>query len=107
MVHIPSFLVGTAVTGTGFLLIHKELSHRERLSPKWRLMELAEDQLDKMIAAAKAKSITDSSSSSVRKEWVSSKQEEFKLGWNKGLESARSFLQENVFGESKGDGTKN
>ena len=37
MVHFPSLMVGSIVSGTGALLLHKQLSHRERLSAKWEL----------------------------------------------------------------------
>jgi hypothetical protein len=35
--HIPSFLVGTSFSGVVFLALHEQLSHRSRLSPKWKL----------------------------------------------------------------------
>lgn len=35
MVHIPSFLIGSIFSGTSFLLIHRELSHRTRLTTHW------------------------------------------------------------------------
>jgi hypothetical protein len=42
--HLPSALVGSAFAGCGFLLIHRELSHRHRLTTKWELQEYAEEQ---------------------------------------------------------------
>lgn len=42
--HVPSALVGSLVAGSGFLLVHRELSHRRRLSAKWELQEYAEEQ---------------------------------------------------------------
>lgn len=119
-VHIPSFLVGTAVTGTGFLMLHKEMSHRERLSPKWRLREVVEDQVQKIIASAKSKAVAsdyDSNNSSsnssdsagVGKGWMGMdlKKEGLKLEWNKGLETVRGFLQDNVFSSSSSDAHNN
>jgi len=44
MLHLPSALVGSLTAGGGFLLIHRELSHRNRLSNKWLLREYAEAQ---------------------------------------------------------------
>lgn len=42
--HLPSALVGSALAGCGFLLIHRELSHRRRLTTKWVVQEYAEEQ---------------------------------------------------------------
>lgn len=42
--HLPSFLVGSSIAGVGFLLIHRELSHRHRLTTKWALQEYAEKE---------------------------------------------------------------
>lgn len=42
--HLPSFLVGSSIAGIGFLLIHRELSHRHRLTTKWALQEYAEKE---------------------------------------------------------------
>lgn len=35
MVHIPSFFVGGLFSGASFLLVHQQLSHRNKLSKKW------------------------------------------------------------------------
>ena len=45
MHHIQSFLVGSLASGTIGLLIHQQLSHRNRLTHKWPLAEKAEDEL--------------------------------------------------------------
>ena len=45
MMHIPSFFVGSIASGTVFLLVHQQLSHRERLDRKWPLAEQMKDQL--------------------------------------------------------------
>ena len=42
--HLPSALVGSALAGSGFLLIHRELSHRRRLTTKWIVQEYVEEQ---------------------------------------------------------------
>lgn len=47
MVHLASFLVGSAVSGTIFLAVNEQLSRRSRLSAKWKLREIAEDSLSK------------------------------------------------------------
>jgi len=52
--HIPSLLVGSVTTGAGFLLIHRELSHRQRLSSRWILAEEAEKELTKLWESARA-----------------------------------------------------
>ena len=43
--HIPSFFVGSLASGTAFLLVHQQMSHRERLTRKWPLVERAENEL--------------------------------------------------------------
>ena len=43
--HVPSFFVGSLVSGSAFLLVHQQLSHRERLSRKWPLAERAENEM--------------------------------------------------------------
>lgn len=52
--HVPSFLVGSFVSGSGFLFIHKELSHRERLTTKWALLERAQKEFNVLWTSAKA-----------------------------------------------------
>lgn len=42
--HLPSAFVGSVFAGSGFLLIHRELSHRRRLTTKWEIQEYAEAQ---------------------------------------------------------------
>jgi len=37
MSNIPSYLVGAAFSGSVFLALHEQLSHRSRLSRKWKL----------------------------------------------------------------------
>jgi len=37
--HVPSVLVGSTVTGCGYLLIHRQLSYRQELSDKRWLFE--------------------------------------------------------------------
>ena len=43
--HFPSFVVGSLASASTFLLVHQQLSHRERLTKKWPLAEKAENEL--------------------------------------------------------------
>ena len=54
MTHIPSLFVGSVVSGATFLLIHRELSHRERLSARWILAERAEEEVHKLWSNARS-----------------------------------------------------
>ena len=58
--HIPSALVGSAVAGAGFLLIHRELSHRRRLTTKWEIQEYAEESWKEWRKSAADTTIADS-----------------------------------------------
>jgi hypothetical protein len=86
--HIPSVLVGSVVSGSGFLLIHRELSHRERLSNRWLLAEKIEKEAKTMWNDAK-KSMK---SSDIEPE----KRMQFKQviadKWNGSIEAARKFI---------------
>ncbi len=59
--HFPSALVGSIVAGSGFLLIHRELSHRKRLTTKWELQEYAENQWKEWRSSASKNLPSDSS----------------------------------------------
>eukprot|EP01082_Thalassiosira_pseudonana_P010448 g9429.t1.1.5e17418a g9429 g9429.t1 contig36:562586-562810(+) len=63
--HLPSALVGSITAGGGFLLIHRELSHRRRLTAKWEIQEYAEEQWKMMRSSA---SVETGDSSKVRVE---------------------------------------
>jgi len=52
--HIPSLFVGSVVSGSGFLLVHRELSHRQRLSTRWIIAEQAEKEINKLWRSAKS-----------------------------------------------------
>ena len=45
MIHVPSFLVGSVFSGASFLLIHRELSHRTRLTTRWIIAEWMNNQI--------------------------------------------------------------
>jgi hypothetical protein len=51
--HLPSLLIGSVTTGSGFLLIHRELSHRQRLSSRWILAEVVEREMNTLWVNAK------------------------------------------------------
>jgi len=57
--HIPSFLVGSLFAGSGFLLIHRELSHRRRLTTKWIVQEYAEESWREWRKSSTANQIED------------------------------------------------
>lgn len=44
VLHFPSAVVGSFFAGSGFLLLHRELSFRRRLTTKWEIQEYAEAQ---------------------------------------------------------------
>ncbi|KAL9180469.1 hypothetical protein ACHAXT_008439 [Thalassiosira profunda] len=93
--HLPSALVGSLVAGSGFLLIHRELSHRRRMTTKWALQEYAEDQWREWrkgtadpIADAAKKNVT-SLAPSVN---VGSTAD-ITSTWNRGVASVRDMLK--------------
>ena len=57
--HIPSFLVGSIFAGSGFLLIHRELSHRRRLTTKWVVQEYVEESWREWRKSSAANQIED------------------------------------------------
>jgi len=54
MMHVPSFFVGSLASGSAFLFVHQQLSHRERLTRKWPLAEKAENELRTQLKNLKA-----------------------------------------------------
>ncbi|GKY94017.1 hypothetical protein MPSEU_000368500 [Mayamaea pseudoterrestris] len=71
-IHMPSLFVGVAFAGTSFLLVHQQLSYRERLSWKWKLRESLEAQYESMRPSAGAQTQEknfEGSSTSLRKTW--------------------------------------
>ena len=108
MVHIPSFMVGSSVSATGFLMIHKELSHRERLSKKWKIQEYIEAQIHELITAAKmkgGKEINLLQSPNNTNEWMSPRitRENMSKSWNEGLDNFKGFLEKRVFSNYRND----
>mmetsp|Transcript_2537 Transcript_2537/g.4334 ORF Transcript_2537/g.4334 Transcript_2537/m.4334 type:complete len:100 (-) Transcript_2537:193-492(-) len=94
MVHIPSFLVGSAVSGAGFLLIHRELSHRQRLSKRWIISEYAEEYFQEFraMARAKAKEATSQAAGSASAPDIASLTGNATTTWNNGVGSIRDLV---------------
>ena len=44
-IHVPSLFVGSLASGSAFLLVHQQLSYRQRLTRKWPLAERAENEM--------------------------------------------------------------
>jgi len=53
MVHVPSFVIGGVFSGTAFLMIHEQVSHRSRLSQKWAVADFAEEKWRELKANAR------------------------------------------------------
>jgi hypothetical protein len=50
MVHFPSLLVGSTFSLVSFLAIHEQLSHRSRLSSKWKLTGTNDVEVDLVVS---------------------------------------------------------
>lgn len=91
--HLPSFLVGSSIAGCGFLLIHRELSHRHRLTEKWALREYAEKEWKDW-----GESSLDQISDATKKNMVQIDPSEattaLTSNWNKGISSLRGLLSQ-------------
>mmetsp|Transcript_6667 Transcript_6667/g.11198 ORF Transcript_6667/g.11198 Transcript_6667/m.11198 type:complete len:99 (+) Transcript_6667:216-512(+) len=92
--HLPSFLVGSSIAGCGFLLIHRELSHRHRLTTKWALQEYAEKEWKEW-----RKSSLDTISDATKKNITqipdpNEATTAFTSNWNRGISSLRGLLSQ-------------
>jgi len=87
MVHFPSFIIGSLTTGSGFLLIHKELSHRRRLSKKWVVQEKIEEQVK--IAAAQLRASRTQMDTTQSKPLVS----QASSMWNQGISALQDMFR--------------
>mmetsp|Transcript_6260 Transcript_6260/g.7936 ORF Transcript_6260/g.7936 Transcript_6260/m.7936 type:complete len:90 (+) Transcript_6260:356-625(+) len=86
--HIPSFFVGSIASGGGFLLIHRELSYRQRLSNRWLLAEYVENEVNQVWNDARS-----SISSDYMKEPENNKYVNDALNkWNENIDKVRKFL---------------
>lgn len=92
MVHIPSLLVGSAASGVGFLLIHRELSHRKRLSQRWAISEYAEEQFYELRARAKEAAAASTSHAEKSPPDIASLTGNATAAWNKGVGSMRDLV---------------
>mmetsp|Transcript_9231 Transcript_9231/g.19376 ORF Transcript_9231/g.19376 Transcript_9231/m.19376 type:complete len:95 (-) Transcript_9231:291-575(-) len=54
MIPIQSFLIGSLTSGLAFLFVHRELSHRGRLTRKWPQAEIAENELRALAKSMKS-----------------------------------------------------
>mmetsp|Transcript_11761 Transcript_11761/g.16287 ORF Transcript_11761/g.16287 Transcript_11761/m.16287 type:complete len:92 (+) Transcript_11761:115-390(+) len=88
-IHFPSFLVGSMAAGSGCLLIHRELSHRSRLSARWALSEKIEAQIRQFMRENKP-AIKQDQKASISTDSTTA-------AWNKGVATIRDF-----FGADKG-----
>mmetsp|Transcript_4322 Transcript_4322/g.9616 ORF Transcript_4322/g.9616 Transcript_4322/m.9616 type:complete len:98 (-) Transcript_4322:274-567(-) len=89
--HLPSALVGSVVAGSGFLLIHRELSHRRRLTTKWELQEYAENQWKEWRSRAFNTPVHDASKKNIFP--ASDPTADVFSTWNKGVAALRGMLK--------------
>lgn len=102
MPHAASFVVGSLVAGTGFLVIHRNLSHRSQLSYRWPLEDSIRKEIDDLVREAR------SSANESKKALPSSTvlnidpAKEITQTWNNGVNSLRSSID---LSNKKGTGT--
>mmetsp|Transcript_16104 Transcript_16104/g.29296 ORF Transcript_16104/g.29296 Transcript_16104/m.29296 type:complete len:99 (+) Transcript_16104:148-444(+) len=92
--HAPSFIVGSFVSGTSFLIVHRELSHRTRLTHKWIIQEMVEEQWKTLRSS-------NSNDANPGKPVVSAATgiapfdslEDATIAWNKGINQLRDFTK--------------
>mmetsp|Transcript_29620 Transcript_29620/g.81422 ORF Transcript_29620/g.81422 Transcript_29620/m.81422 type:complete len:91 (+) Transcript_29620:46-318(+) len=87
--HLPSFLIGSLTSGTGFLLIHKELSHRRRLSKKWAVTEIAEAQFKNAMKQIQISRLQSSESVKPSTPWTV----QARSTWNQGVSLLQDFFR--------------
>ncbi|KAL3803825.1 hypothetical protein HJC23_003987 [Cyclotella cryptica] len=85
--------VGSVFAGSGFLLIHRELSHRRRLTTKWEIQEYVEAQWKGIknssgeSVANSSKKIMNSNGHLMQTDWLTS-------SWNKAIATVREFASQ-------------
>jgi hypothetical protein len=88
---MQSFVVGSLTSGTAFLVIHQQLSYRERLTKKWPVMEQFENQIN-----AKWKSMIQDLRATERRQLTEmnlpSNTSSFKRQWNGMLDQIQEYL---------------
>ena len=70
MVHVPSVLVGSVFAGSSFLVIHRDLSHRNRLSSRWIVQDVAEEKIQSIMQSLKSKNTPAQVSLLQREAWA-------------------------------------
>ncbi|KAL7475671.1 hypothetical protein ACHAW6_001582 [Cyclotella cf. meneghiniana] len=88
--HLPSAFVGSIFAGSGFLLIHRELSHRRRLTTKWEIQEYAEAQW-KEFKYAVGESVADSSKKIRDSDGKLMQTYKLQSSWNKAIATVRDL----------------
>lgn len=91
VMHIPSFFVGSLATGSAFLLVHQQLSYRQRLTRKWPLAERAENEIRRQLKQLKAQIGSQSALAGVDE--ASFGKETVVRYYNQKLDSAIKFLE--------------
>lgn len=91
VMHIPSFFVGSLATGSAFLLVHQQLSYRQRLTRKWPLAERAESEIRRQLKQLKAQIGSQSALAGVDE--ASFGKETVVRYYNQKLDSAIKFLE--------------
>lgn len=88
-IHIPSALVGSVCAGSGFLLIHRELSHRRRLTTRWELSEYAEERYREWKKSGQVQADAGKASLS-----GAATAPDLTKTWNKGVSSLRNMVSQ-------------
>ncbi len=91
VMHIPSFFVGSLASGSAFLLVHQQLSYRQRLTRKWPLAERAENEMRMQLKKLKAQIGSQSALAGVDE--ASFGKETVVRYYNQKLDSAIKFLK--------------
>jgi hypothetical protein len=91
MVHYPSLAVGSLCSGASFLLIHKDLSYRSRISKKWELAEIFESEVKRAVDRFRTNSVRNLPSTSATGRIVDV--------WNRGVNKVRSSIEDSIFGK--------
>ena len=91
VMHIPSFFVGSLATGSAFLLVHQQLSYRQRLTRKWPLAERVESEIRRQLKQLKAQIGSQSALAGVDE--ASFGKETVVRYYNQKLDSAIKFLE--------------
>ncbi|KAL3763279.1 hypothetical protein ACHAWU_008982 [Discostella pseudostelligera] len=92
--HLPSALVGSALAGCGFLLIHRELSHRRRLTTKWVVQEYAEEQWKEWRKQVADDAISESAKKNISQLDMNVSSKKITSEWNKGVAVLREWISE-------------